>query len=209
MLIITYMRYVPLRTAVEITGLHPHTLRKYGDAGQIPCKRTPYGQRLFDVDSWVGARAATVCYARVSSHKQRDDLRRQVEWLKRRCPTAEVITDIGSGLNFKRKGLRSILERSLSGEQLTVMVAHSDRLARFGVELIRWILERNGGQIVVLGKSAKGSPTSELTQDLLAILTVFAARNAGLRKYKEKIAKDQALSDAGAGGDVSQLDGCE
>lgn len=203
------MRYVPLRTAVEITGLHPHTLRKYADNGTIHCKRTPFGQRLFNIDAWAGCTARTVCYARVSSYKQKDDLKRQVERLKDRCPEAEVITDIGSGLNFKRKGLRSILERSLSGEQLCVVVAHSDRLARFGVELIRWVLERNGGKVVVLGKSAKGSPAEELTQDLLAILTVFSARNNGLRKYANQIKKDQALSDSGAGGDVPPVDGGE
>ena len=201
------MRYVPLRIAVQITGLHPHTLRKYADAGQIPSKRTPYGQRLFNIDAWVGATTRIVCYARVSSHKQKDDLQRQVAWLKERFPEAEVVTDVGSGLNFKRKGLRALLERSLPGEQLTVVVAHADRLARFGFELISWILERNGGKIVVLGRSAKGSPTEELTQDLLAVLFVFAARLHGLRSYRDKIKEDKTLSDTGAGGADAAVDG--
>ena len=190
MLTSLYMRYVPLRIAVEVTGLHPHTLRKYADHDQIPSKRTPCGNRLFCIDAWLGVKPTTVCYARVSSHKQKDDLARQVEWLKQRNQGTEIVTDIGSGLNFKRKGLCSLLERSLSGEQLTVVVAHGDRLARFGIELIRWVLERNGGKIVVLGKSAKGSPSEELTQDLLAILSVFSARMHGLRKYRDLIAKE-------------------
>jgi predicted site-specific integrase-resolvase len=152
---------------------------------------------LFGIDTWVGVKSAIVCYARVSSHKQKDDLERQVEWLKQRNPGSEIVIDIGSGLNFRRKGLRSLLERSLRGEQLTIVVAHSDRLARFGIELIRWVVERNGGKIVVLGKSAKGSPADELTQDLLAILAVFSARMHGLRKYRDKIKEDQTLSDTG------------
>lgn len=204
------MRYVPLRKVVELTGLHPHTLRKYADNGTIPSKRMPNGQRLFAVDKWLEDKPAnTVCYARVSSHKQKDDLDRQVQWLQERYPQAEVVKDIGSGLNFKRKGLKAILERAMSGEQLTVVVAHSDRLARFGFDLISWLVERNGGRIVVLGKSAKGSPYSELVQDLMSVLTVFAARMHGLKKYRSQIQEDQAVSDAGAGGEVQAVDGGE
>lgn len=191
------MGYVKLREAVQRTGLHPHTLRKYADTGAIPSIRTPAGQRLFDIDSFVGHQHPThvIAYARVSSGKQHDDLERQVAYLKAKAPSAEVITDIASGLNFNRKGLKAILERSLQGDKLTVVVAHRDRLARFGFELIAWLIERNGGQVVVLSKSAHSSPIDELLQDLLAILSVFAARRHGLRKYRDQIAQDKALSD--------------
>ena len=188
------MKYVPIRSAVEMTGLHPNTLRKYADNGQIPSIRTPAGNRLFDIAAWIRPVAATICYARVSGPKQKDDLERQVEWLRQRYPQAEFVKDIGSGLNFKRKGLRSVLERAIGGEQITLVVAHTDRLARFGFELIEWLVERNGGEIVVLGKSAKGSPSEELTQDLLAILSVFSARMHGLRKYHDQVKEDKNLS---------------
>lgn len=199
------MSYVKLREACERTGLHPHTLRKYADTGVIPSIRTPYGQRLFDIDSFVGDQhpAHTIVYARVSSRKQQDDLERQIAYLKAKEPHAEVISDIASGLNFKRKGLRAILERSLRGDKLTVVVAHRDRLARFGFDLIQWLIERNGGQIVVLSKSAHASPTDELLQDLLAILSVFAARMHGLRQYRDEIAQDPALSDSRPKDDLS------
>jgi putative resolvase len=190
------MSYVKLREAVERTGLHPHTLRKYADSGLIPSLRTPAGQRLFDIDSFVGKQhpAHVIAYARVSSRKQQDDLERQIAYLKAKEPSAEVVTDIGSGLNFKRKGLKALLERSLQGDKLTVVVAHRDRLARFGFDLIAWLIERNGGQVVVLSKSAHTSPTDELLQDLLAILSVFAARMDGLRKYRDEIKEDKTLS---------------
>lgn len=203
------MRFVPLRIAVQASGLHRNTLRKYADAGIIPSRRTPFGQRMFNIDAWIGSRPVTVCYARVSSAKQKDDLQRQVEWLAKREPQAEIVTDIGSGLNFRGKGLRSLLERSLSGEQLKIVVAHPDRLARFGLELIRWVVERNGGKIVVLGKSAKGSPAQELTDDLLAIISVFAARMHGLRKYRDKGEAHQAVPDKRPGGTSQAVDGCE
>ncbi len=80
--------------------------------------------------------SCTVCYCRVSSSKQRDDLARQVAYLHGFFPEAEIIKDIGSGLNYKRKGLRTILERVVRPDKLTVVVAHRDRLTRFGFELI-------------------------------------------------------------------------
>ncbi|MGD1699251.1 recombinase family protein [Dapis sp. BLCC M229] len=83
------------------------------------------------------ARASTICYCRVSSAKQRDYLTRQVEFMQNHYPEAEVIKDIASGLNFKRKGLRAILDRILQGDKLTIIVACRDRLTRFGFELIR------------------------------------------------------------------------
>jgi predicted site-specific integrase-resolvase len=198
------MSYVKLREACARTGLHPHTLRKYADTGVIHSIRTPSGQRLFDIDSFVGDRRSkqVVVYARVSSRKQQDDLERQIAYLKSKEPHAEVITDIASGLNFKRKGLKTLLERSLQGDQLIVVVAHRDRLARFGFDLIEWLIERNGGQVVVLSKSAHTSTTDELLQDLLAVLSVFAARMPGLTKYRDQIAQDTTLSDSAATDDL-------
>ena len=200
------MRYVKLSEAVERTGLHPHTLRKYADSGAIQAIRTPTGQRLFNIDAFLADKfetTTTILYARVSSYKQKDDLERQIAYLKSKAPAAEVITDISSGLNFKRKGLNALLERSLSGDKLIVVVAHRDRLAQFGFELIEWLIQRNGGKVVVLSKSHLTSPADELTADLLAILAVFAARMHGLRKYRDQIAQDTTLSDSDASEAVS------
>ena len=192
------MSYLKLKEAVQATGLHPNTLRKYADEGVIPSIRTPSGQRLFNIEAFVGKQSPSeiVLYARVSSRKQQDDLERQISYLRSKEPNAELISDIGSGLNFKRKGLKALLERCLQGAKLTIVVAHRDRLARFGFELIEWLVERNGGQIVVLSKSAHTSPSDELVQDLRAVLSVFAARMPGLRQYRDAIQEDQALSDS-------------
>ena len=95
--------------------------------------------------------------------------------MQSRYPEAEVITDIGSGLNFKRRGLLSLLDRLHRGEKLTLVVAYRDRLARFGAELIKRCIEQNGGQLVVL-KRVTYSPQEELAEDLHAILNVFSAR---------------------------------
>ena len=144
------MSFLPLKKAVEKTGLHANTLRKYADNGTIPHYRGPNGDRYFDVSGLVGGGAATICYARVSTFKQKSDLDRQAAFLAERYPGAEAVRDIGSGLNFKRKGLRSLLERAMRGERLTVIITYRDRLARFGFDLIEWTIQRSGGQVVVL-----------------------------------------------------------
>ena len=87
------------------------------------------------------ADAALACYCRVSSTKQWDDLARQSAFLRERYPDAEIVSDIGDGLDFRRKGLLSLLERPHRGDKLTIVVAHRDRLARFGFELIQWVAE--------------------------------------------------------------------
>jgi putative resolvase len=146
------MRYVKLREAVKITGLHPNTLRKYSDEGKIESIKTPYGQRLFNCESFFNKVSVgkVVLYCRVSSSKQRKDLDSQIASLVSLYPDAEVIKDIGSGLNYKRKGLKALLERASEGNKFTVVVAHKDRLARFGVELIEYFLTLHGCRLVVL-----------------------------------------------------------
>ena len=105
-------------------------------------------------------------------------------------PTPRVVTDVAGGLNWKRKGLLAILERLHRGDKLTLVVAHRDRLARFGFELIQWLVEQNGGSVLVLNQP-DASPESELTEDLLAILHSFSCRMHGLRRYRTAIAEDK------------------
>jgi putative resolvase len=185
------MGYVPLRKAVEILGLHQNTLRKYADEGKIQSIKNEAGQRLFDVESYVRGAVGTslICYCRVSSAKQKDDLERQVEFMGQQYPSAEIIKDIGSGLNFKRKGLRTLLDRLMRGDKLKIIIACRDRLCRFGFELFEYLVEQNGGELVVLDKTIH-CPESELTEDLLAILHVFSCRMHELRSYSKQIKED-------------------
>jgi putative resolvase len=189
--------FIPLRKAVEATGLHPNTLRKYADEGKIRSIRNAAGQRLFDVDSFVNERKPQsdyfVCYCRVSSTQQRDALDRQVAYMQSLYPQAEIIKDIGSGLNFKRKGLQTLLVRFMRGDKFTLVVACRERLCRFGFELFEFMAEQNGGRVMVLSNPVH-CPESELTTDLLSIIHVFSRRMHGLRKYGKKIKEDPDLS---------------
>jgi predicted site-specific integrase-resolvase len=160
------MPYVPLRKAVEFLGLHPHTLRKYADEGKIESIKNEVGQRLYNVESYQrhATRATIICYCRVSSSKQKDDLLRQVAFMRELYPDAEIVQDIGSGLNFKRKGLQSLLVRFMRGDKLTVVVACRDRLCRFGFELFEFMAEQNGGEILVFDKPSNTCNSQEQRQ---------------------------------------------
>ena len=194
-----FMVYIPSRKAAAALGLHPQTLRRYASQGKIPYYRNSAGQRLYDVDTYLHgiAEPATICYCRVSSAKQRGNLNRQIAQMQDLYPDAEVVTDIAGGLNWQRRGLLSILERLHRGDKLELVVAHRDRLARFGFELIEWLVQQNGGSVVVLNQS-DASPEAELTEDLLAILHTFSCRMHGLRRYRSAIAQDQGLSEQSA-----------
>jgi len=198
------MAYITLREARRLTGLCGNTLRTYADNGKIKSIRMPSGQRRFDLSSFLGEEekiSPVVCYCRVSSAKQKDDLSRQVVFMREHYPNAEIVQDIGSGLNFKRKGLRALLERAMRGTKLSVVVAHRDRLARFGFEIIEQVIQAFGGEILVLDRT-EHSPERELSEDILAILLVFSCRMHGLRRYHDKIQEDPNLSDSPPAGAV-------
>lgn len=204
------MAYVPLRKAVEKLGLHPNTLRRYANEEKIPIIKNEAGQRLYDVEAYIrgAANASLVCYCRVNSSKQKDDLNRQIAYMQSLYPEAEIIKDIGSGLNFKRKGLRSILDRLLRGDKLKVIVACRDRLCRFGFELIQYMVEQNGGEILVLDQTVH-CPQTELTTDLLSIIHVFSCRMHGLRKYSKKIKEDKDIPQPNTKKSSKKMDGNE
>lgn len=183
--------YLTPAQAAKYLGVHPQSLRRWEREGKITSFRTPGGTRRFrkeEIEEAAGKRrpTVTVCYARVSTSSQRDDLERQLEYLSQRYPEAELISEVGSSLNFKRKKLRSILGRVMQHDIQRIIVAHPDRLCRFGFELVKWLCEENGCELVVLN-DRKLSPEQELVSDLLSIIHCFSSRLYGLRKYRKKV----------------------
>jgi len=172
------------------------TLRNWDKSGLIKTIRTPAGHRRYDLESVVGMQPSrnrsTILYCRVSSAKQRDDLNRQADYLQSLFTSGIVYQEIGSGLNYKRKILLSVLEQVLSGDVEQVVVSYKDRLARFGVELIEWLLGKFDCQLVVLNR-ADLSPEREMVEDILAVIHVFSCRLYGLRKYKNQVKTDSDL----------------
>jgi predicted site-specific integrase-resolvase len=137
-------------------------------------------------------------YARVSTKKQMDDLSRQIEFLRRPEYSEYIlIEDIGSGINFKRKGLSTILDSCLQNNIGEIVIAHRDRLCRFGFELIESLVTKAGGKITVLNNTEEKTCEQELTEDLLSIIHVFSCRQMGKRSYssrKTKIDQDKIIS---------------
>jgi predicted site-specific integrase-resolvase len=191
-------KYTSPRETAEYFGVCLHTLRRWEKDGKIQAIRTPKGQRRYEIASYTGIsdlrrQRAIIAYARVSSRGQKADLDRQAAKLLELYPNAELIIDIASGLNFKRAGLRAVLERVRQGDVGSIVVAHKDRLARFGFDLICWLCELDGTKIVVLNQDGL-SPERELVEDILAIVHIFSCRLYGLRKYKSAIKEDPDLS---------------
>lgn len=184
--------YVKISEAKNITGLELSTLRKYADTGKVESYKTPSGQRMFNKQSLQNLSnhnrsikdKTKIIYCRVSTKKQSDDLERQIEFMRSKFPYHILITDIGSGINWKRKGLKTILEQSMLGNVSEVVVAHRDRLSRFAFELIEFICIQNGTKIVVLDREEAHSSEQDLAEDIMSIITVFAAREHGQRKYR-------------------------
>jgi predicted site-specific integrase-resolvase len=190
--------FIPSRKAVKYLGVCSNTLRKWADEGKIQYIRNPAGQRLYNVSSLEQSSPTckSYCYCRVSSTKQKDDLSRQKEYMQCKFPEHTILTDIGSGINFKRKQFLWLLEQASLGNIKEVVVAHRDRLCRFGFELIEWFFSKYNVKLLVLDDS-KSSPQQELVTDLLSILTVFSCRVHGLRKYSNQIKEDKVLPHEG------------
>lgn len=190
--------------------VHPQTLRRWADSGKIKFRRSPGGTRLYRLpDGGADDQKEKVVYARVSSAKQKDDLQRQADFLRSKFPDHRLVTDIGSGINWKRKGLLSLLDAANKGDLQEIVVATRDRLCRFAFDLLDHIFRQRGVRLVVLD-SADMSPERELSDDLLSIVQIFCCRRNGKRRYAAATdgvadAEDQAEPHEGAKDDAEPL----
>ena len=201
--------YVPAKKAKEILGVHIGTLYNWEKACKLETIRTAGGHRLYNVNKYLetytnidyepnneniseqiekeNIEKVNICYVRVSTVNQKNDLERQKKYMTDKYPTYMLIEDIGSGINFNRKGLRKIIKLAISGKINRVVVAFKDRLARFGFELIEDLIKEysNGEIIIEDNKEHQKEPKEELVEDVLQILNVYTAKINGLRKYKK------------------------
>ncbi len=108
--------------------------------------------------------------------------------MKQLYPNHIIIKDIGSGLNFKRKGLQKIIDYGIKEELNELVIAYKDRLAQFGYDLINNIIEKySNGKIIIINQSEETTPTEEIVKDILSIMNVYVAKINGLRKYKNQL----------------------
>ena len=178
-------------------GKSPATLRRWDNTGILVAKRHPSGHRYYDesdVRKILGVKEPNrkkVVYCRVSSHGKKDDLQSQIEALEKFCLASgiavdEWIKEIAGGMNFKRKKFLRLMSEVASGAVSKIVVAHKDRLVRFGYDYFEHMASENGCEIVVVNQESL-SPQQEMVEDLMTIVDTFSCRLYGLRKYKKKI----------------------
>ena len=206
------VEYISAKDVQKTYKVSVGALRKWADSGKLRFRQSPGGKRFYDKahlqelfgepieEAREDPDKHNYIYARVSSKKQEPDLVRQIEDLRESYPDYEVISDIGSGLNYKRKGLLSLLDKVDKGMVGEIVVTHKDRLARYGVEIIDWIFKVNNVSFVVLCTSEDAEDTNELSQDLLAVTTFFVARNNGRRSAKNRQRRRETLASKGESG---------
>ena len=184
-------------------GVHVQTLRNWEKSGKLkPDSISPGGTRRYNSDTIMRISGreliqiekddrVTIAYARVSSQDQKEDLKRQAQVLKLYCAEHgyryELITDLGSGMNYYKKGLTSLINRILGDGVKRLVLTHKDRLLRFGAELIFSICEAKGIEVVIINKGEdQASFEEDLAKDVLEIITVFSARLYGSRSGKNR-----------------------
>ena len=182
----------------KMVGVHSQTLRRMHERGElIPAHISKDGYRYYSTEQLqqfsfknVNQKEKVVIgYCRVSSSHQKEDLQRQIDnvkaYMTARGYQYEIISDIGSGINYEKKGLQQLIERVNNHEVNKVVVLYKDRLVRFGFELIKLFCELNGTEVEVIDQS-KISKEQELSDDLIQIVTVFANRLYGSRSKRTK-----------------------
>jgi putative resolvase len=190
----------------KLVGVSVFTLQRWDRNGTLTAHRTPTNRRYYTHDQYLQYRGLisneqgkTIAYARVSSPSQKKDLLLQKDALRAYCVEHKIkvdqwMEDIGSALNYKRKGFNQIIEEIELGHVKRVVIGYEDRFVRFGYDWFEAFCERHGTEIVVTNGEAF-SPEQELVKDLLAIVTVFSARLHGLRSHKNAIRAAVLLRD--------------
>jgi predicted site-specific integrase-resolvase len=192
------MKYYSSKTVTQLLGVTAQTLRNWDKEGKLkPTYTKSNGYRYYSEESILSytqerktkKNLNVIGYARVSSKKQLDDLERQVEniktYLSNKYETFEIITDIGSGINYNKPGLLKLIEKINKKEVDLIVVLYKDRLLRFGFELVEHFANLNNVKIEILDKTDK-TEDEELVEDLVQIITVFSCMIQGKRKGKTK-----------------------
>lgn len=184
---------VSINEACKILGIVPKTIRIWEKEGKIKSTRTKGGHRRYNISDLIGNRkenAITIAYARVSSHGQIEDLKRQEMVLENYCSVKgynfELISDLGSGLNYSKKGLVKLIKLICTNKIERLVISHKDRLLRFGSELIFSLCENFNVEVCIMNKSEHSTFEEDLATDVLEIITVFSARLYGSRSHKNK-----------------------
>lgn len=185
-------------------GVSISTLQRWDREGVLKAYRNPKNRRYYTEEQYLNymgmsddKKRKVVAYSRVSSRNQKDDLNNQFNFIKNYCNAKGIIvddymSDICSGLNYKRKNWNKLLDQVMNNKIETIYITYKDRFIRFGYDWFENLCHQFDTQIVVLNDKTT-SPQQELVEDLISIIHVFSCRIYGLRKYKTDIKEDDDL----------------
>ena len=194
------MSYLSIGEAAVALGVAVSTLRRWESEGRLkPDYRTPGGHRRY---AWTTIRSLidpasrsadkpVLCYARVSSHDQKADLARQSERLLSWCSeqgyrNVTLISDLGSGLNYRKTGLKKLIRMIVLGQISRLVLTHKDRLLRLGSELLFELCRLQAIEVSVIQSEVGASYEQQLSADVIELMTVFSARLYGSRSHKNR-----------------------
>ena len=179
-------------------GVSEQTLRNWDRSGKLIAKRTKGNHRFYtedDYNDYMGISSKnqkkSYIYARVSTRNQKDDLENQIDFLKQYTNAKGIIvddclTDIGSGMNYKRKKWNKLLDMVMQDKVDNIYVSYKDRFVRFGFDWFKQLCKKHQTNLIVVNNE-ETSPEQEVVDDLIAIIHVFSCRVYELRKYKKKV----------------------
>ncbi|WP_413172133.1 IS607 family transposase [Anabaena azotica] len=187
------MSKLTISEAANLKGVSVSTLRRWESEGKLIPERTPNGHRRYDLAQLLGVKSElsyTIAYCRVSSYDQKDDLERQKQVVELYCTQHgwqfEIIEDLGSGLNYTKRGLKRLIRLITESKVERLVLTHKDRLLRFGSELIFSLCEQFGTEVVIINRTEDSNFEEDLAQDVLEMITIFSARLYGSRNHKNK-----------------------
>lgn len=188
-------RLLAIGEAAKVLGVSITTLRRWEKEGKLLPEPTSSKHRRYDLAKLKPEifhqedSRKTVAYARVSSSDQKDDLERQKQVLEMYCAkqgwTFEVVSDLGSAMNYQKKGLKRLLNAIIDDKVGRLVLTHKDRLLRFGAELVFAICEIKAVQVIILNQGEDTTFEEDLAKDVLEIISVFSARLYGSRKNQK------------------------
>lgn len=192
--------YLSIGQTAEISGLSISTLRRWDEENSwVPCYRTKGGHRRYSLTrinsellkkELINDSRKVISYARVSSHDQKDDLECQKQRLESYCRQnnliCEVISDLGSGINYNKKGLKQLIQLIIQSKVSKLILTHKDRLLRFGSPLLFKICDYFNTKVIILDDKIEQTFEQELVNDVIEIMTVFTAKMYGKRSHKNK-----------------------
>lgn len=195
------MNILKPKDVVKILNISMKTLQRWDTDGTFPAYRNPKNRRYYTqeqidefLDKTINKKRKNIAYVRVSNKEQKNDLDNQILFIQNYVNAKgiildKVVSDIESGLNYKRKNWNQLLDMVINKEVNTIYITYKDRFVRFGFDWFEFLCNKFGTNIIVLNNK-NSSPKEELIEDLVSIIHIFSYKVYGLQKYKSQIKDD-------------------